>query len=114
MVKALLFKHKNVVKVEMADLDAEKANLADFLESKFNLKSSTTSKGLELSTDDVQTYSLVRMVTKFLHHKNLNNTHWVSIENNEVKINKFKVATQKKEKHKKNTPHQSITQSWGL
>ena len=114
MVKALLFKHKKFVKVEMADLDAEKANLMDFLASKFNLKSSITSKGLELNAEDVQTFSLVRMVTKFLHHKNLNNTHWVSIENNEVKINKFKVANQKKEKHKKNTPHQSITQSWGL
>jgi hypothetical protein len=113
-VEALLFKHKNVVKVEMADLDAEKANLANFLESKFNLKSSITSKGLELNTEDVQTYSLVRMVTKFLHHKNLNSTHWVSVENNEVKINKFKITCKIKEKHKKSTPHQSITQSWGL
>jgi hypothetical protein len=113
-VEALLFKHKNVVKVEMADLDAEKANLSNFLESKFNLKSSITSKGLELNTKDVQTYSLVRMVTKFLHHKNLNSTHWVSVENNEVKINKFKITCKIMEKHKKSTPHQSITQSWGL
>ena len=113
-MRVLLFTHKNVVKVEMADLDAEKANLVDFLESKFKLKSSITSKGLELNSKDIQAYSLVRMVNKFLHHKNLNSKHWVSIENNDVKINKFKDTNQKKEKHKKSTPHQSITQSWGL
>ena len=110
----MLFKHKSVIKVDMADLDDEKENLANFLRSHFKLNSSTTPKGLELNMEDVATYSLARMVNKFVYHKNLNSTHWVTVENNVVKINRFKGAIKKKEKHKKSMPHQSITQSWGL
>ena len=110
----LLFKHKNVVKVDIADLDNEKEALANFLRSKFKLNSSITLKGLELNMDDVSTYSLARMVNKFVYHKNLNGTHWVTVENTVVKINRFKGKTKKKEKHKKTRPHQNITQSWGL
>ncbi len=110
----MLFKHKSVVKVDMEDLDCEKENLANFLRSKFSLNSSITLKGLELNMDDVPTYSLAVMVKKFVYHKNLNTTHWVTVENNVVKINRFKGTTKKKEKHKKSMPHQNITQSWGL
>ncbi len=85
-VEDLLFKHKSIVKVDLADLDAEKADLASFLCNQFKLNSSITSKGLEMNTEDVPTYSLVRMVEKFLYHKNLNTTHWVTVENNVIKI----------------------------
>ena len=110
----MLFNHKNVVKVDMADLDSEKENLANFLHSQSGLNSTITSGGLELNMDDVSVFLLAKRVTKFVYHKNLNSTHWVSVENNVVKINKFKGSTKKKEKHKKSTPHQNITQSWGL
>jgi hypothetical protein len=113
-VKDLLFKHKSLVKVDMADLDSEKENLANFLRSQFKLNSSITPGGLELNMEDVSTYALARMVNKFVYHKNLNSTHWVTVENNVVKINRFKGTTKKKEKHKKSMPHQTITQSWGL
>ncbi len=110
----MLFRHKSVVKVDMEDLTIEKENLANFLSNQFKLNSSKTSKGLQLSMGDVHTYSLATMVKKFIYHKNLNTTHWVTVENNVVKINKFKNNTKKKEKHKKSMPHQNITQSWGL
>jgi len=110
----LLFKHKSVVKVDMADLDSEKTQLADFLCNKFKLNSSINAKGLDLNIESVPTYSLAIMVKKFLYHKNLNSTHWVSVENNVVKINRFKSAAKKKEKSKKSMPHQNIAQSWGL
>ena len=112
-MKIVLFKHKNVVKVDMADLDAEKTNLSNFLSSKYKLNSTMTPKGLELNMEDLQTYSVVMMVKKFIHHKNLSSTHGVNAENNVVKIYKFKGAAKKKEKHDK-TAHQNITQSWGL
>jgi hypothetical protein len=98
----------------MADLDGEKENLANFLRSHSKLNSSITSSGLELNIADVSTHALSRMVTKFVYHKNLNSTHWVTVENNVVKINRFKGTLKKKEKHEKNTRHQNITQSWGL
>ena len=98
----------------MADLDPEKSDLANFLCSQFKLNSLITPKGLELNLEDVTTYSLAIMVKKFVYHKNLNSTHWVSIENNVVKINRFKGTAKKKEKHKKSMPNQTISQSWGL
>jgi hypothetical protein len=107
----MLFKHKSTVKVDMADLDAETANLAAFLLSEYKLASSVTSKGLELK--DVETYQVLTMVKKFIHHKNLGGTHGVSAENNVVKIYRFKGDAKKKEKHDK-ASHQNITQSWGL
>jgi hypothetical protein len=111
-MKIMLFKHKNTVKVDMADLNAEAANLAAFLLSQYKLSASMTSKGLELK--DVETYSLLTMVKKFVHHKNLSGTHGVNAENNVVKIYRFKGTAKKKEKHEKDTGHQNITQSWGL
>ena len=113
-MKDLLFKHKSLVKVDMADLDGEKENLANFLQTHYKLNSSMTSKGLELNMDDVSIISLASMVKKFVYHKNLNSTHWVTVENNVVKINKFKGSNKKKEKHGKESPHQTATQSWGL
>lgn len=110
----MLFKHKNVIKVDMGDLDGEKEKLADFLRSQFKLNSSITPKGLEMNEDGVLSSSVAVMVKKFLSRKNLSNTHWVSIENNVVKINRFKRTTKEEEKHKKSSPHQNITQSWGL
>jgi translation initiation factor IF-3 len=110
----MLFKHKSTVKVDMADLDAEKTNLSNFLSSQYKLNSTVTPKGLELNMEDVQTYSLVTMVKKFIHHKNLSSTHGVNAENNVVKIYRFKGTTKKKEKHDKGASHQNITQSWGL
>jgi len=61
-VEDLLFKHKSVVKVDMADLDGEKENLANFLRSQFKLNSSITPEGLELNMEDVSTYALARGV----------------------------------------------------
>jgi hypothetical protein len=110
----LLFKRKSTVKVDMADLDGEKENLANFLQSHFKFNSIITSHGLEVSMDDPSAVSLARMVTKFVYHKNLNSSHWVTVENNVVKISKFKGGAKKKEKHDKSSPHQNITQSWGL
>jgi hypothetical protein len=113
-VQGLLFKHKNSVKVDMSDLDGEKENLLNFLQSHFKLNSTVTSHGLEVNMEEPSAVSLARMVTKFVYHKNLNSTHWVTVENNVVKIGKFKGGAKKKEKHDKSTPHQNITQSWGL
>jgi hypothetical protein len=103
-----------LVKVDVGDLNEEKEKLADFLRIQFKLNSSVTPKGLEMNEEDVSSCSLAVMVKKFLSRKNLSNTHWVSIENKVVKINRFKRTAKEQEKHKKSSPHQNITQSWGL
>lgn len=101
----------NVVKVQMADLDDEKKNLANFLLSQFKLASVITPRGLELKIDEVPTYALSRMVNKFIYRKNLNGSHWVAVENNVVKINRFK--KEKKEKVNKHpTTASTIKHGW--
>jgi len=64
--------------------------------------------------EEVSAQELQHVVTKFVYHKNLNGTHWVSIEGSTVKINRFKGIDKKKEKHEKEPPHQTAAQSWGL
>jgi hypothetical protein len=47
---------------------------------------------------------LARMVTKFVYRKNLNSTHWVTVENNVVKINRFKNQKKAKKNMHPTTP----------
>ena len=79
----------SVVKVKIGDLEHEKENLANFLRSQFSLNSSITRKGLELNMEDGSTQALARMVNKFVYRRNLNRTHWVTVEHNVVKINRL-------------------------
>jgi len=57
---------------------------------------------------------LRREVIKFVYHRNLNVTHWVSVDGSTVKINRFKGNAKKKEKRKRDSLHQTAIQSWGL
>lgn len=101
----------NIVKVQMADLDEEKENLSNFLRSQFKLESLITSTGLELKMEDVPIFALSRMVNKFVYRKNLNNSHWVTVQNNVVKINRFKHGkTAKINKHP--TTPSTIKHGW--
>ncbi len=95
----------------MGDLDEEKENLANFLHSQSKLNSSITSWGLELKMDDVSTFVLARMVTKFVYRKHLNVTHWVDVKNNEVQINRFKHQKEVK-KNKHPTTASTIKHGW--
>ena len=96
-MKSLLFKRKNVVEICMADLKPDKQKLAEFLFSEFKLNSELVPEGLALNEAEAPAYSLVRMVTKFLHRKNLSNKYWVSAETNAVRINKFNHEKKTKE-----------------
>ena len=112
----LLFRHENKVErqVDLGDLDNEKEHLSSFLQS--NLEGSVTSSNNKLTviSENLSIRELQRVVTKFIYHRDLNLTHWVSIEGTTVKINRFEGTAKKKEKHKKEPPHQTAIQSWGL
>ena len=95
-----MFKSQSPVRIEMNDLDSEKESLANFLRKHFKLNSSLNQQGLELNGADVSTYELLRMVNKFVNSKGLNRTHWVDVEGDAVKINRFKHQNkEKKNKH---------------
>jgi hypothetical protein len=115
----LLFKHKDSSKtklhVDLGDLQNEKEHLISFLQS--HLKGAVSEAGdkVAVEAETVPMHELLHAVNKFVYHRDLNATHWVSVEGSTVKINRFKGADKKKEAHKKKEPpHQSVTQSWGL
>jgi len=89
---------QKVLKVDIGDLKDQKENLADFLRTQFSLDSSVTPKGLRIKLEKGSNHSLTKMVNKFVYRKKLNNTHWVTVENNTVKIKRF---SQKKDRWSK-------------
>jgi AAA+ superfamily predicted ATPase len=95
-------------------LQNEKEHLSNFLVSKLQVSVVPVGNKLVVQSEELSTRKLQRAVTKFVYHRNFSNTHWVSIEGTTIKINRFKKAAKKTEKHKKSTPHQTAVQSWGL
>jgi aspartate carbamoyltransferase regulatory subunit len=114
----LFFGHKNKsqieLKVDLGDLQNEKENLASFLQLHLKVSVSQVENKLTVDSEKVSLKDLEHVVNKFVYHRDLNNTHWVSVEGaSTVKINRFKVI-EKKEKHEPEPPHQTAMQSWGL
>ena len=112
----MFFRHKNEIElqVDLGDLDSEKERLSSFLQSNLQVSVTSSKNKLTVISENLSVQELQRVVTKFIYHRDLNLTHWVSIEGTTVKINRFKGTAKKKEKHKKEPPHQTAIQSWGL
>jgi hypothetical protein len=113
----LLFGHKNKPQIELQvdldDLQNEKENLTSFLQLHLKVSVSQVEDKLRVDSEQVSVQELQHMVTKFVYHRDLNGTHWVSVEGLTVKINRFNVI-EKKEKPEEEPPHQTAAQSWGL
>ncbi len=101
------------LQVDLGDLQNEKGNLTSFLQLHLKVSVSQIEDKLSINSEKVSAQELQHVVNKFVYHRDLNNTHWVSVEGATVKINRFKVL-EKKEKHDKEPPHQTAAQSWGL
>ena len=98
----------------MGDLQNEKDNLTSFLQLHLKVSVSQVEDKLTVDSENLSLQDLEHVVNKFVYHRDLNNTHWVSVEDaSTVKINRFK-GIEKKEKHEKEPPHQTAMQSWGL
>ncbi len=102
------------LQVDLGDLQNEKENLTSFLQLHLKVSVSQIGEKLAVDSEKVSVQELQHVVTKFVYHRNLNGTHWVSIESSIVKINRFEGIDRKKEKHEKEPPHQTAAQSWGL
>ncbi len=101
------------LQVDLGDLQNEKENLTVFLQLHLKVSVSQVEDKLRVDSENVSLQELQHVVTKFVYHRDLNGTHWVSVEGATVKINRFK-GIEKKEKHDKEPPHQTAAQSWGL
>ena len=101
------------LQVDLGDLQNEKENLTSFLQLHLKVSVSQVEDKLRLDSENVSVQELQHVVNKFVYHRDLNGTHWVSVEGSTVKINRFK-GIEKEEKHDKEPPHQTAAQSWGL
>jgi hypothetical protein len=114
----LIFGHKNKPKkelqVDLGDLKNEKERLSSFLQLHFKVTVSPVEDRLRLDSEKVSLQELQHMVNKFVYHRNLNSTHWVSVKGETIKFNTFEGNDKKKEKNVKEPPHQTAAQSWGL
>ena len=113
----MLFGHKNKpqmeLKVDLGDLQNEKENLTSFLQLHLKVPVSQVEDKVLVNSEKVSVVELEHVVNKFVYHRDLNGTHWVSVEGTTVKINRFNVI-EKKKKHEKEPSHQTAAQSWGL
>ena len=108
----MLFRRKNKLKVDMGELQDEREHLSIFLRS--NLKVNVASSGNELLIDseELPSQELKGLVTKFVYHRNLNNTYWVALESGVVKINRFKGVKKHEKRKKQGTQPSIITHGW--
>jgi hypothetical protein len=113
----LFFGHKNKpqseLQVDLGDLRNEKENLTSFLQLQLKVPVSQVEDRVTVNSEKVSVVELEHVINKFVYHRDLNLTHWVSVEGTTVKNNMFKV-TEKKKKQEKEPPHQTAAQSWGL
>ena len=92
--------HKSKLQVDLGDLQGEKEHLTSFLHSSLKVDATSSQNKLSVESEELSPQELQRVVNKFVYRRNLNGTHWVSLEGSVVKINKFKNA-KKPEKNKK-------------
>ncbi|MGE5187545.1 MAG: hypothetical protein ACM3JE_00805 [Betaproteobacteria bacterium] len=113
----MVFGHKNKsqseLKVDLGDLQNEKENLTIFLQLHLKVPVSSDENKLRVDSEKMSPQELQHVVNKFVYHRDLNNTHWVSVEGTTIRINKINFH-EKKKKHEKEPPHQTAVQSWGL
>ena len=89
------------LQIDLGDLLGEKERLSDFLHSSLKVDATSRQNRLSIDSDEISSQELQRVVSKFVYRRNLNGTHWVSLEGDTVKINKFK-NVKKPEKTRKN------------
>ena len=102
---------KRKLKVDLGELKDEFESLSSFLGSK--LEADITSKGNKLFvySDILSSSELKRLVNKFVYHKHLNHRYWVELEDDTVKIRRFKHSKKKAEQKKGVTPS-TIKHGW--
>ena len=78
------------------------------------MKVDITPSGNELivTSEELSPETLEQKVRKFVYHRNLNNTYWVSLKGDVVKFNKFKADKKQKKSKKEGTTPAIITHGW--
>ena len=108
----MLFRRKNKLKVDMGELQDEREHLSSFLRSSLKVDVTSSDNKLLIDSEELSSQELKEIVSKFVYHRNLNNTYWVALESSVVKINKFKAVKKHEKRKKERTQPSTITHGW--
>ena len=97
--------------MDLGELKDECEPLSSFLGSK--LEAEVTSRGntLFVYSDILSSSELKRLVNKFVYHKHLHHRYWVELEDDTVKVHKFK-HSKKIDEQKKGVTPSTIKHGW--
>ncbi len=97
----VLFGRKNKLQVDLGDLSEHSTQLAEFLQSNLKVDVTPSFGKLAVDSNKVTAEELQHLVTKFIYKRNMNSTHYASLDDGTVKIRRFKEEKkpQKKSKH---------------
>jgi hypothetical protein len=99
-----LFGHKNQLEFDLGNLQTEKEQLASFLQLTLKAAVIPAQNRLIVDAEKLSAQELQRVVTKFVYRRNLNGTHYVSLQGSVVKINEFKSSKKTEKRNKNPTP----------
>jgi hypothetical protein len=88
--------------------------LVNFLESRLKIEVLEEKNTLTVDQEKVSLINLHHTVKKYLYHRNLSNTHYLTLEGLTVKINRFKSHNKKDKEKPKERQVKTMTQTWGL
>ncbi len=86
--------------------------LSSFLHSHLDVDVTSKDNELLVEPSELSSHELKRTVRKFVYHRHLNNTYWVNLKADVVKINKFETAKKHKKRNKEGTSPSIITHGW--
>jgi len=108
----LFLRGKRKLKVDLGELENEKESLSSFLRSKLKVDVTSSGNKVLVDSENLSPEELKRLVNKFVYRQNLMNKYWVALENDVVKINKFKRAEKKEKGKRKGIPPSTIRHGW--
>jgi hypothetical protein len=106
-----LFSRRKKLRVYLGELDDERESLPSFLRKTLKVEVTSHNNDVLVDSERLSTEELRRLVSKFIYHQHLNNRYWVALEDDVVKIGRFKEA-KKSEKRKKVVPPSTIKHGW--
>ena len=100
----MVLRRNRKLKIDLGELNDECKGLSSFLVSKLKVDVTLSSNKIFIDSKYSSSSELKRLVNKFVYHRHLNHRYWVGLEDDVVKINKFKRFKKKEKEEKGNTP----------
>jgi len=107
----LFLKRERRLEVDLGELGYEKEFLSSFLRSELKVDVALKGNKVLVDSENLTSKELKRMVNKFVYRRNLMREYWVALEDDVVKISKFK-RSKKHKKPKKGIPPSIIRHGW--